>query len=722
MRVSIKAKLAGGFGAILLLTGLAGGVGYRRLIANDEAMRLLVARSELESRVLAAKAMAIRTVSNTRASVISTSDQQMAHFAQRASQYRAETLTELDKVKPLLMTDEARRLFDAAVGKFDRQRALGGRVIELTRLNSASRTWSELDAAGRPAMIALRTELEGIAAKASTPAGMHLLRAVSAFHVQLERTWGQMQAAAAAGTQDALASRVDAVKRSRAELAHRLDALIRAANGVTIDGFRRAFDTWSAAADKTLATVETGASVQAAALASGEYSTASIETAQALDALIGYQEVRRIAAVEQANAASREGQAILLGTVAGAFLIGLGIAGWLAVSIARGLARAVSLAEAVAVGDLDQTITVTADDEIGDLMAAMNRMIANLNATAALADVIAQGDLTVQAKPLSDKDRMGLSLQTMLEKLRAVVAEASAAAGNLSAGSEELSSSAEQLSQGSSEQAASTEQASASMEQMTANVKQNAENAGQTEAITRQSAQDAEASGVAVGRAVDAMQTIAQKITIVQEIARQTDLLALNAAVEAARAGEHGRGFAVVASEVRKLAERSQAAATEIGTLSIDTVKAAQQAGEMLAKLVPDIKRTASLVEEISAACREQDVGAGQINQAIQQLDKVTQQNASASEQVSATSDELAMQAEKLQATIAYFRTDRRAPVVPTTWAGKPVGKEPAAKEPAAKGRVPKASTRVTGTSGFALDMGEGSARDARDAEFVRAA
>ncbi len=166
------------------------------------------------------------------------------------------------------------------------------------------------------------------------------------------------------------------------------------------------------------------------------------------------------------------------------------------------------------------------------------------------------------------------------------------------------------------------------MEEMAANIKQNADNAAQTEKIARQSSRDAEASGQAVNKAVGAMRTIAEKISIVQEIARQTDLLALNAAVEAARAGEHGKGFAVVASEVRKLAERSQAAAAEISTLSGETVQVATEAGEMLNRLVPDIQKTAELVSEISAACREQDIGASQINDAIQQLDKVTQQNA----------------------------------------------------------------------------------------------
>jgi methyl-accepting chemotaxis protein len=278
---------------------------------------------------------------------------------------------------------------------------------------------------------------------------------------------------------------------------------------------------------------------------------------------------------------------------------------------------------------------------------------------AELAEKVAAGDLTISFAS-GNKAETGVyaAMKHMVEKLKDVVADVRSAADNVAAGSQELSSGSEEMSQGASEQAAAAEEASSSMEQMTSNIKQNADNAMQTEKIAIKSASDAREGGQAVAQTVTAMKDIAGKIGIIEEIARQTNLLALNAAIEAARAGEHGKGFAVVASEVRKLAERSQRAAAEISGLSSSSVEVAEMAGELLVRMVPDIQKTAELVQEISAASREQDTGAEQINKAIQQLDQVIQQNAGASEEMSSTAEELASQAEQLLGTISFFRLD----------------------------------------------------------------
>jgi methyl-accepting chemotaxis protein len=329
----------------------------------------------------------------------------------------------------------------------------------------------------------------------------------------------------------------------------------------------------------------------------------------------------------------------------------------------------------------------------------------------AFAKKMSEGDLT-QTLDVHQKDEIGMladALRDMVAKLSEIIGEVTGGADNVASGSTELSSAAQSLSQGATEQAASVEEVSSSMEQMTSNIQQNADNAKQTEQLSLKSARDAEESGKAVTQTVDAMKQIANKISIVEEIARQTNLLALNAAIEAARAGEHGKGFAVVAAEVRKLAERSGHAAAEISALSSSSVQIAEQAGKMLVALVPDIKKTADLVQEIAAGSREQSSGAEQINKAIQQLDQVIQKNAAASEEMSSTAEELSAQAEQLQATIGFFHVGSgRAK-------SKPAARMLPPGRPAAPTKSAAHAARVT-KSGQGVNL----AMDSDDEDFER--
>ncbi|MDA8428766.1 MAG: methyl-accepting chemotaxis protein [Geobacteraceae bacterium] len=329
-----------------------------------------------------------------------------------------------------------------------------------------------------------------------------------------------------------------------------------------------------------------------------------------------------------------------------------------------------------------------------------------INEAVGVANSLAQGDLTITVESRS-KDETGImmaSIATMVEKLKQVVGDVMSASDNVASGSQQLSATAQQLSQGATEQAASAEEISSSMEEMSSSIKQNSDNSSQTEKIAVKSAADAKEGGKSVTETVSAMKEIATKISIIEEIARQTNLLALNAAIEAARAGEHGKGFAVVASEVRKLAERSQAAAGEISTLSSRSVQVAETAGEMLGKMVPDIQRTSELVQEISASSREQDSGAEQISRAIQQLDSVIQQNASASEEMASTSEELSGQAEQLKDTISFFHIDSSSLRSSAAGSRRPPQKKHT--QIAHVGHKAVAPARRAQTGGVALDMG----------------
>ena len=311
----------------------------------------------------------------------------------------------------------------------------------------------------------------------------------------------------------------------------------------------------------------------------------------------------------------------------------------------------------------------------------VRKIVSAMQEAVQISSKIADGylDVEVPDKFSRKSDEIGelaRALQLMTGNLRKTVASIRGATDEVAAGSEELASSSQAVSDGATNQAASVEEVSSSMEQMTGSIRHNAENAGQTQSIAEQAAKDAATGGEAVGQTVTAMREIADKISIIEEIARQTNLLALNAAIEAARAGEHGKGFAVVAAEVRKLAERSGVAAAEISELSANSVDVAEKAGELLDKILPDINRTAELVQEIAAASNEQNAGAVQINDAIQQLDQIIQTNASASEEIAGTSEELAGQCESLRQAVAFFKTREETSFMPSR-AGSSAGPEP---------------------------------------------
>jgi methyl-accepting chemotaxis protein len=295
--------------------------------------------------------------------------------------------------------------------------------------------------------------------------------------------------------------------------------------------------------------------------------------------------------------------------------------------VKRALAEAVAAASRIARGDLREEVHVTTHDEIGELQAAMREMA---------------------------------------DRLAGVIGEVRAGAESLGSASSQVSSTAQQLARGTSEQAASVEETTSSLEEMSASIKQNAENSHQSEAMAKQGAQSAEESGQSVAATVDAMKSIASKISIIEEIAYQTNLLALNAAIEAARAGENGKGFAVVAAEVRKLAERSQKAAKEIGELAERSVVVADRSGKLLVDMVLGIRKTADLVQEVSAASQEQASGVLQVSKAMAVVDQVTQQNASAAEELSSTAEEVATQSAALQQLVGWFQVPGAgAPTIP---------------------------------------------------------
>lgn len=347
---------------------------------------------------------------------------------------------------------------------------------------------------------------------------------------------------------------------------------------------------------------------------------------------------------------------ILALVIALAIFIGLFISG----TISRGVKKVQEGAQKLAIGDLTFDIEIDSRDEIGLLMADFKKLKEANLMIVENAKRVANGDLTVTLSKRSENDELMIALSNMVERLSEIVVRIFESAENVSIGSGQLSSTSAEIAQGANEQASSAEEISSSIEEMASTIQQNTDNAVQTDKVAKVTAEGIVEVSSSSQKSLEAIRTIAEKIKVINDIAEKTDILAINAAIEAARAGEHGKGFAVVAAEVRKLAETSQKAAIEINNISSSSLKVTEVSGEQLKTIIPDIQRTATLVQEIAAASLEQNSGVNQITKAIEQLSQVTQQNSAAAEEMSSTSEELSSQAETLKEIISFFNTGKQ--------------------------------------------------------------
>ncbi len=631
MKLTIKARLFGGFSILLVIMLISAFVAMYKLSGINGKLNGIV-NSSAEKVKLAARINQnlLEITRGEKNLILADTQEQMEKYAGFIEQTRTEMQSRREQLRALA-DDEGAANLDKFAATWDQYLGVHKEVRELALLNSNVKAKQLSQGAARETFdkaamaIAAIVEKNDEAADAAkdlndlrqVAAKMKLAARINRNLVEIQRGEKNMILAKTQEDMDVYAKAIETVQKDLGKRLDDLDNLVTGDEKTELEKFKENYQQFIDQHQKVRELTLQNSNSRAVELAWGKGRELADQSQEFMAGIVAKNEKDMEADKAASDRDYATARNLLIGLAAGSLLLGLGMAFWIVTSINKGLTNAISVTKAVSEGDLSTDVEVTSQDEIGNLLGYMQKMVVNI---------------------------------------RNIVSSVQSAASNVAAGSEELSSSSEEMSQGATEQASAAEQASSSMEEMVSNIKQSADNAMQTEKIAVKSAEDAREGGKAVADTVSAMTEITEKIFIIEEIARQTNLLALNAAIEAARAGEHGKGFAVVAAEVRKLAERSQTAAAEINTLARSSMGVAQGAGEMLEKLVPDIQKTAELVQEIAAASNEQNTGADQINSAIQQLDQVIQQNATASEEMSSTSEELAAQAEELQSTIAFFK------------------------------------------------------------------
>ena len=641
MRLSIRAKLIGTCGTLLVLLAGSTALGVRELSTSNDRLDSIVRGPAAAARLAAEVRGAMAKVSRVQRDLMlaaNDAERQAAATAIDARiQEREELRARLGKASDASMARSLEELDATWRETLTAEKEI--RALKMKATNELATTLALGD--GRTQTAAVELALHAVDAelgKRAAPVPVSVVRALGTAARDLtavESHETMMTLLLDNKGIDADNTLAVASEKSLRAAVSEIAAAATATPGEhrAMEQLTTAIASWSPVHNKVRALAIENAEAEATALSRAKYQPTVDKGGTIADSIMKSETDGLDAARLSSTTAYAGSRVLMMGGLVFAFITGIVLMLLIVRYIVRALTSAADLARTVASGDLTRTVEITNDDEIGIVVAALNEMV---------------------------------------ESLRVVARDVTSAAGNVATGSAQMSTTATQVAEGASQQGAATEQTTAAMQQMGASVQQNADNAQQTDRLATKASTDAQASGHAVSETLLAMKHIAEKIGLIEEIARKTDLLALNAAVEAARAGEHGKGFAVVASEVRKLAERSSVAAAEISQLSKNGVALADGAGAMLTRLVPDIRKTAELVQEVSAASREQNTGIEQTNKALQDLDRVTQQNAAAAEQMAATASELSSQAQQLQGAVAFFKLDdhratSRAPRVVST-------------------------------------------------------